>query len=160
MITVKELARDMFAAISISGEMVKTNANNTLQNIFGADNFNSTKILMSLMYTGDLPIENYLESLDIDEEFEYLDQALGNLRVVTLTSLGINLTFTFLGIFFMIFYCNLRRRMRKANELEEKIDKKMREKFNKAKRQVLKKLEREKEDRKHLLKLYAMKKRN
>ena len=160
MITVKDLAIDMFAAISISGEMVKTNANNTLQNIFGADNFNSTKILMSLMYTGDLPIENYLESLDIDEEFEYLDQALGNLRVVTLTSLGINLTFTFLGIFFMIFYCNLRRRMRKANELEEKIDKKMREKFNKAKRQVLKKLEREKEDRKHLLKLYAMKKRN
>ena len=160
MITVKDLAIDMFAAISISGEMVKTNANNTLQNIFGADNFNTTKILMSLMYTGDLPIENYLESLDIDEEFEYLDQALGNLRVVTLTSLGINLTFTFLGIFFMIFYCNLRRRMRKANELEEKIDKKMREKFNKAKQQVLKKLEREKEDRKHMLKIVAMKKRN
>ena len=41
---VKALATDIFAALSASGEMVKANANKTLQGILGADNFNTSKI--------------------------------------------------------------------------------------------------------------------
>ena len=56
----------MFSSLSISGEVAKTSANKTLRNIFGADNFNTSKIIMK--HTSLLEIDDFILNLHEDCE--------------------------------------------------------------------------------------------
>ena len=46
---VKSMANDIFAAINVAQEQVKSSANKTLSSFLGPNNFNTTKILINLM---------------------------------------------------------------------------------------------------------------
>ena len=56
----ESLVKDIFAAMSAIQTVVKSNAEESLGKIFGEDTiFNYSRILIEMMYTGELPIQYY-----------------------------------------------------------------------------------------------------
>ena len=73
---------------------------------------------IGMMYTGELPIQYYMESISIDEEFEQLDQAITTLRTAIFVNLGTNVFFLLIIFFVVTFIYKLKKDFQKAQELE------------------------------------------
>ena len=117
---IEALVQDIFAALSAAGEYTKSNFNATLNRVFGPEMFSTSKILIDLMYTGELPIQSYMESVDIEDEFAFLDESIALLRFFTFISLGLSLTFIFLGIVAFSSYKSFRTSFEKVKLAEMK----------------------------------------
>lgn len=150
------MATDIFAALSASGKAVKDNANKTLHSIFGAESFNTTRIIMEFMYTGDLPVEFYLTDLDLDQTFGFLESALMNLKIVTYVSLGVNLFFNVCLLIIFLFYCMIRKSLKHADALEVSQSKKMAKKKKLGKKKIQKQILAAKKDSQKLLHVMAL----
>ena len=105
-----------------------TNAQDSLGKVFGSDMFNVSNLLEGMMYTGELPIEYYMKSISVEEEFEQLDEIMTKLRTVIFVWLGISLTFLFLIIIIVTFYWKLKKDFLMAQQLENDFLKKIKKK--------------------------------
>ena len=105
-----------------------TNAQDSLGKVFGSDMFNVSNLLEGMMYTGELPIEYYMKSISVEEEFEQLDEIMTKLRTVIFVWLGISLTFLFLIIIIVTFYFKLKKDFLMAQQLENDFLKKIKKK--------------------------------
>ena len=105
-----------------------TDAQNSLGKVFGSDMFNVSNLLEGMMYTGELPIEYYMKSISVEEEFEQLDEIMTKLRTVIFVWLGISLTFLILIIIIVTFYWKLKKDFLMAQQLENDVLKKIKRK--------------------------------
>ena len=105
-----------------------TDAQNSLGKVFGSDMFNVSNLLEGMMYTGELPIEYYMKSISVEEEFEQLDEIMTKLRTVIFVWLGISLTFLILIIIIVTFYWKLKKDFLMAQQLENDFLKKIKKK--------------------------------
>ena len=119
--------KDIFSAMSAMQNEV-TDAQNSLGKVFGSDMFNVSNLLEGMMYTGELPIEYYMKSISVEEEFEQLDEIMTKLRTVIFVWLGISLTFLILIIIIVTFYWKLKKDFLKAQQLENDVLKKIKRK--------------------------------
>ena len=119
--------KDIFSAMSAMQNEV-TDAQNSLGKVFGSDMFNVSNILEGMMYTGELPIEYYMKSISVEEEFEQLDEIMTKLRTVIFVWLGISLTFLILIIIIVTFYWKLKKDFLMAQQLENDFLKKIKKK--------------------------------
>ena len=107
-----------------------TDAQDSLGKVFGSDMFNVSNLLEGMMYTGELPIEYYMKSISVEEEFEQLDEIMTKLRTVIFVWLGISLTFLILIIIIVTFYWKLKKDFLMAQQLENDFLKKIKKKQN------------------------------
>ena len=107
---------------------VDTNAQDSLGKMFGSEMFNVSNLLEGMMYTGELPIEYYMKSISVEEEFEQLDEIMTKLRTVIFVWLGISLTFLILIIIIVTFYWKLKKDFLMAQQLENDVLKKIKRK--------------------------------
>ena len=105
-----------------------TDAQDSLGKVFGSDMFNVSNLLEGMMYTGELPIEYYMKSISVEEEFEQLDEIMTKLRTVIFVWLGISLTFLILIIIIVTFYWKLKKDFLMAQQLENDFLKKIKRK--------------------------------
>ena len=119
--------KDIFSAMSAMQNEV-TNAQDSLGKVFGSDMFNVSNLLEGMMYTGELPIEYYMKSISVEEEFEQLDEIMTKLRTVIFVWLGISLTFLFLIIIIVTFYFKLKKDFLMAQQLENDFLRKIKKK--------------------------------
>ena len=119
--------KDIFSAMSAMQNEV-TDAQNSLGKVFGSDMFNVSNLLEGMMYTGELPIEYYMKSISVEEEFEQLDEIMTKLRTVIFVWLGISLTFLILIIIIVTFYWKLKKDFLMAQQLENDFLKKIKKK--------------------------------
>ena len=105
-----------------------TDAQDSLGKVFGSDMFNVSNLLEGMMYTGELPIEYYMKSISVEEEFEQLDEIMTKLRTVIFVWLGISLTFLILIIIIVTFYWKLKKDFLMAQQLENDFLKKIKKK--------------------------------
>ena len=105
-----------------------TDAQDSLGKVFGSDMFNVSNLLEGMMYTGELPIEYYMKSISVEEEFEQLDEIMTKLRTVIFVWLGISLTFLILIIIIVTFYWKLKKDFLMAQQLENDVLKKIKRK--------------------------------
>ena len=119
--------KDIFSAMSAMQNEV-TDAQNSLGKVFGSDMFNVSNLLEGMMYTGELPIEYYMKSISVEEEFEQLDEIMTKLRTVIFVWLGISLTFLIFIILIVTFYWKLKKDFLMAQQLENDFLKKIKKK--------------------------------
>ena len=119
--------KDIFSAMSAMQNEV-TDAQDSLGKVFGSDMFNVSNLLEGMMYTGELPIEYYMKSISVEEEFEQLDEIMTKLRTVIFVWLGISLTFLILIIIIVTFYWKLKKDFLMAQQLENDVLKKIKRK--------------------------------
>ena len=119
--------KDIFSAMSAMQNEV-TDAQDSLGKVFGSDMFNVSNLLEGMMYTGELPIEYYMKSISVEEEFEQLDEIMTKLRTVIFVWLGISLTFLILIIIIVTFYWKLKKDFLMAQQLENDFLKKIKKK--------------------------------
>ena len=67
------MVTDISEALAATTDYATQSANRTLQGIFGSRLFDTSKLILDLMYKGELPVEEYQKNIDIDEEFEFFD---------------------------------------------------------------------------------------
>ena len=142
------MVKDIFAAFSATKTVVKTNAESTLGMILGPENFNVSRILLEMMYTGELPMQYYIENISIEKELEHLDQAIAVLRTGIFVNIGINLFLLVIIAFIGTFIFKLKKDFAKAQELEFTVSEGYRKKL-KAKKQEIKKEEEERQNRQY-----------
>ena len=119
--------KDIFSAMSAMQNEV-TDAQDSLGKVFGSDMFNVSNLLEGMMYTGELPIEYYMKSISVEEEFEQLDEIMTKLRTVIFVWLGISLTFLILIMIIVTFYWKLKKDFLMAQQLENDVLKKIKRK--------------------------------
>lgn len=107
--SIQDMVQDILTDFSTAGELTRQNLNATMTKAFGADLFNTTNLLLKLMYVGDLPIQYYLSPVDIEDEFKLLDDVIFKLRSVTFVNLAINLMFIVINILLYLTYRTLNR---------------------------------------------------
>ena len=128
--------KDIFSAMSAMQNAANTNVQDSLGKMFGTEMFNISNILEGMMYTGELPIEYYIESISVEKEFEHLDEITTNLRTAIFVWLGISLTFIVIIILLITFYCKLKKDYQTAQELENTVLKKYKKKLAEKKKNI------------------------
>ena len=115
---------------------VDTNAQDSLGKMFGSEMFNVSNLLEGMMYTGELPIEYYMKSISVEEEFEQLDEIMTKLRTVIFVWLGTCLMILIVIIFIVTFYCKLKKDFLMAQKLENTALRKFKKKQQIIRREV------------------------
>ena len=115
---------------------VNTNVQDSLGTMFGSEMFNVSNLLEGMMYTGELPIEYYMENISVEKEFEHLDEIITILRTAIFVWLGISLTFIVIIILLVTFYRKLKKDFQNAQELENTVLKEYKLKFKKKKESI------------------------
>ena len=115
------MMRDIFAAVSAAEAETKNNLDQSLQHIFGPEMQNTSKLLMDLMYTGELPIQDYISTVKVEDEMKFLDEIMQTFRIVTFVNLAINLTFIFLTFILWTNFCSIRNSFNDVKLLEMEI---------------------------------------
>ena len=128
--------KDIFSAMSAMQNEVDTNAQDSLGKIFGSEMFNVSNLLEGMMYTGELPIEYYMKSISVEEEFEQLDDIMTKLRTVIFVWLGTSLMILIVIIFIVTFYCKLKKDFLMAQKLENTTLRKFKKKQQIIRREV------------------------
>ena len=119
--------------------VVKSNAEESLGKMFGEDTmFNYSRILIEMMYTGELPVQYYMENISIENEFEHLDRAIFVLRTGTFANMAINLFLLVITMFIITFICKLKKEFEKAQQLEFTVAEGYRRKLKERKREIMK----------------------
>ena len=157
---VKAMANDIFAAITVAEQQVKQNANKTLQSFLGPDSLNTSKILIDMMYTGTLPIQWYLDGVDLDNEMAFLDRVLDNFQIIAILTLSVSMAFNLLCGVILCWYCKSRRFLLKVNEIEERESRRMIANYEKDKSKIKKQLREENKAKNRLMKIQALQKWN
>ena len=127
--------KDIFSAMSAMQNEV-TDAQDSLGKVFGSDMFNVSNLLEGMMYTGELPIEYYMKSISVEEEFEQLDDIMTKLRTVIFVWLGTSLMILIVIIFIVTFYCKLKKDFLVAQKLENTALRKFKKKQQIIRREV------------------------
>ena len=153
---VKAMANDIFAAITVAEELVKKNANQTLQSFLGPDSFNTSKILIDMMYTGKLPIQWYLNSVDLDDEMKFLDKVLDNFQIIAILTFSVTMAFNLLCGIILCWYCKSRSFLLKVNGIEERENRRMIANYEKNKSKVRHRLREENKAKNRLMKIQAL----
>ena len=128
--------RDIFSAMSAMQNEVDTNAQDSLGKMFGSEMFNVSNLLEGMMYTGELPIEYYMKSISVEEEFEQLDDIMTKLRTVIFVWLATSLMILIVIIFIVTFYCKLKLDFLMAQKLENTALRKFKKKQQIIRREV------------------------
>ena len=128
--------KDIFSAMSAMQNEVDTNAKDSLGKMFGSEMFNVSNLLEGMMYTGELPIEYYMKSISVEEEFEQLDDIMTKLRTVIFVWLGTSLMILIVIIFIVTFYCKLKKDFLMAQKLENTTLRKFKKKQQIIRREV------------------------
>ena len=128
--------KDIFSAMSAMQNEVDTNAQDSLGKMFGSEMFNVSNLLEGMMYTGELPIEYYMKSISVEEEFEQLDDIMTKLRTVIFVWLGTSLMILIVIIFIVTFYCKLKKDFLMAQKLENTALRKFKKKQQIIRREV------------------------
>ena len=128
--------KDIFSAMSAMQNEVDTNAQDSLGKMFGSEMFNVSNLLEGMMYTGELPIEYYMKSISVEEEFEQLDDIMTKLRTVIFVWLGTSLMILIVIIFIVTFYCKLKLDFLMAQKLENTALRKFKKKQQIIRREV------------------------
>ena len=115
---------------------VNTNVQDSLGTMFGSEMFNVSNLLEGMMYTGELPIEYYMENISVEKEFEHLDEIITILRTAIFVWLAISLTFIAIIILIVTFYYKLKKDFQNAQELENTVLKEYKLKFKKKKESI------------------------
>ena len=82
-------------------------AKETLQQNNTAENFDGSEF----MFKGELPVSEYREDTDVEENLSLIDQVLHNLKIVVSADMTRSLTFTLLFLFLLIRLRNIRQNL-------------------------------------------------
>ena len=112
------MVKDIFAAMSAIRTVVKKTAKESLSKMFVEDTRNIEHVLLKMMYTGELPIQYYMENISMEKEFEHLDRAIVVLRTGIFVNQAINLFLLVIIMFIITFICKLKKDFEKDQQLE------------------------------------------
>ena len=157
---VSSMANDIFAAINVAQEQVKSSANKTLSSFLGPNNFNTTKILINMMFTGTLPPQWYLKSVDLDEEMEFLDHVIEKFTIMSSVALGVSMIFNLICGVVLCWYCRSKANLLKVNKIEERESRRMNAVLKKSKDKIRKQIQKDNEYKRHLRHVKAIKSRH
>ena len=112
------MVTDVFAAMSAIRTVVKKTAKESLSKMFGEDTRNIEHVLLKMMYTGELPIQYYMENISMEKEFEHLDRVIVVLRTGIFVNQAINLFLLVIIMLIITFICKLKKDFEKDQQLE------------------------------------------
>ena len=125
------MVTDISEALAATTDYATQSANRTLQGIFGSRLFDTSKLILDLMYKGELPVEEYQRNIDIDEEFEFFDKALYNLKIAVSFDLAFSCLFLVILIGFLIVYRSIHQSWTMTKAVEKAKKKKLAKKKKK-----------------------------
>lgn len=116
------LSEDISEALSITTDFVSSQANKTLDGIFGTAGgvFNTKKLIMNFMYKGEIPIPDLQKNIKLDEEVEFLDDSLSKLKKSIAFVLAVSMILNLILISFIYVIRSMKQSLQDVKDLDRR----------------------------------------
>ena len=114
------MSKDISEALSTAIDVASSQANKTLDGIFGAGVFVTKKLIMDFMYKGQMPIPNLQRNIKLEEEEKFLDDALYKLKNSIAVVLGFSLLINLILICIICLVPRMKQSLQDVNDLDRR----------------------------------------